>query len=96
MAVSRRSAPVQITVGIGARPHEERVRETAAIIDDDTELCRQFSDNGNFRRRLPDSVFALTYPAQAAAERKGGNAGRRSPAFRTVQRTVRPNRWGAG
>ena len=34
-----------------------------AIMTDDTELYRQFSDNETFRRWLQDNVFALTYSA---------------------------------
>jgi type I restriction enzyme R subunit len=32
-----------------------------ALIQDDTELFKQFSDNESFRRWLTDTVFALTY-----------------------------------
>ena len=32
-----------------------------ALMKDDTELFKQFSDNESFRRRLSDTVFALTY-----------------------------------
>jgi type I restriction enzyme, R subunit len=32
-----------------------------AVLKDDTELFRQFSDNDSFRRWLADAVFALTY-----------------------------------
>jgi type I restriction enzyme R subunit len=34
-----------------------------AVLKDDTELFRQFSDNESFRRWLTDTVFALTYEA---------------------------------
>jgi len=36
-------------------------RVMAAIINDDTELYKQFSDNESFRRWLSDNIFALTY-----------------------------------
>jgi hypothetical protein len=32
-----------------------------ALMKDDTELFKQFSDNESFRRGLMDAVFALTY-----------------------------------
>jgi len=32
-----------------------------ALLKDDTELFKQFSDNESFRRWLTDTVFALTY-----------------------------------
>jgi type I restriction enzyme R subunit len=32
-----------------------------ALIQDDTELFKQFSDNESFHRWLTDTVFALTY-----------------------------------
>jgi type I restriction enzyme R subunit len=36
-------------------------RVMTAVLKDDTELFKQFSDNDAFRRWLTDSVFALTY-----------------------------------
>jgi len=36
-------------------------RVMTAVLKDDTELFRQFSDNETFRRWLTDAVFALTY-----------------------------------
>lgn len=36
-------------------------RVIVALMKDDTELFKQFSDNDSFRRRLTDTVFALTY-----------------------------------
>jgi len=33
-----------------------------ALLKDDTELFKQFSDNDSFRRWLTDMVFELTYP----------------------------------
>jgi type I restriction enzyme R subunit len=37
------------------------VRVMTALLKDDTELFKQFSDNVSFRRWLTDTVFALTY-----------------------------------
>lgn len=37
------------------------VRVMTALLKDDTELFKQFSDNESFRRWLADTVFALTY-----------------------------------
>jgi len=37
------------------------VRVMTALLKDDTELFKQFSDNESFRRWLNDMVFALTY-----------------------------------
>lgn len=37
------------------------VRVMTALLQDDTELFKQFSDNESFRRWLTDTVFALTY-----------------------------------
>ena len=39
------------------------VRVMTALLKDDTELFKQFSDNDSFKRRLTDTVFALTYDA---------------------------------
>ncbi|AEP13499.1 hypothetical protein [Chloracidobacterium thermophilum] len=36
-------------------------RVMTALLQDDTELFKQFSDNDSFRRWLTDTVFALTY-----------------------------------
>jgi len=36
-------------------------RVMTAVLKDDTELFRQFSDNEGFRRWLADMVFGLTY-----------------------------------
>jgi len=36
-------------------------RVMTALLKDDTELFKQFSDNESFRRWLTDTVFALTY-----------------------------------
>jgi type I restriction enzyme R subunit len=38
-----------------------------AVLNDDTELFKQFSDNDSFRRWLTDTVFALTYKEPGAA-----------------------------
>ncbi|WP_245522700.1 type I restriction enzyme subunit R domain-containing protein [Thermanaerovibrio velox] len=37
------------------------VRVMTALLKDDTELFKQFSDNGSFKRWLSDTVFDLTY-----------------------------------
>lgn len=39
-------------------------RVMTAVLKDDTELFKQFSDNDGFRRWLTDTVFALTYKDQ--------------------------------
>ena len=36
-------------------------RVMTAVLKDDTELFKKFSDNESFRRWLTDTVFALTY-----------------------------------
>jgi type I restriction enzyme R subunit len=36
-------------------------RVMTALLKDDTELFKQFSDNDSFRRWMTDTVFALTY-----------------------------------
>jgi type I restriction enzyme, R subunit len=36
-------------------------RVMTAVLQDDTELFKQFSDNESFKRWLSDSVFAVTY-----------------------------------
>jgi type I restriction enzyme R subunit len=36
-------------------------RVMAAVLRDDTELFRQFSDNPDFKRWLADTVFSMTY-----------------------------------
>jgi type I restriction enzyme R subunit len=43
------------------------VRVMTALLKDDTELFKQFSDNESFRRWLTDTVFALTYSEAARA-----------------------------
>jgi type I restriction enzyme R subunit len=40
-------------------------RVMTAVLKDDTELFKQFSDNDGFRRWLTDAVFTLTYNPQA-------------------------------
>jgi type I restriction enzyme R subunit len=42
-------------------------RVMTALIQDDTELFKQFSDNDSFRRWLQDKVFELTYGGPASA-----------------------------
>lgn len=41
-------------------------RVMTAVLKDDTELFRQFSDNESFRRWLTDTVFGLTYTSAAS------------------------------
>jgi type I restriction enzyme R subunit len=41
------------------------VRVMTAVMKDDTELFKQFMDNGSFRRWLTDTVFGLTYDPPA-------------------------------
>lgn len=36
-------------------------RAMTAVLNDDTELYRQFMDNAGFKRWLTDTVFGLTY-----------------------------------
>ncbi len=47
-------------------------RVMTAVLKDDTELFKQFSDNESFRKWLTDSVFALTYYAQGAGSEPVG------------------------
>ncbi|MGB9712915.1 MAG: type I restriction endonuclease subunit R, partial [Dissulfurimicrobium hydrothermale] len=42
-------------------------RVITALLKDDTELFKQFSDNESFRRWLIDTVFALTYTEPGTA-----------------------------
>lgn len=42
-------------------------RVMTALLKDDTELFKQFSDNDSFRRWLTDMVFALTYSEYSSA-----------------------------
>ena len=39
-----------------------------ALLQDDTELFKQFSDNESFRRWLTDTVFALTMEFTSGSE----------------------------
>jgi len=42
--------------------HDNALRQVmTALLQDDTELFKQFSDNKSFRRWLADTVFGLTY-----------------------------------
>jgi type I restriction enzyme R subunit len=49
-------------------------RVMTALLKDDTELFKQFSDNEGFRRWLSDTVFAVTYeePVGTGAEMRDG------------------------
>ncbi len=44
-------------------------RVMTAVLKDDTELFKQFSDNESFRRWLTDLVFGLTYESPTSAEK---------------------------
>ena len=47
---------------VAGRLDAEQVRRVmTALLKDDTELFKQFSDNESFRRWLTDTVFGLTY-----------------------------------
>jgi len=42
--------------------HDKAIaRVMTAVLKDDTELFKQFSDNDSFRRWLTDTIFGLTY-----------------------------------
>ena len=44
--------------------HDKALRRVmTALLQDDTELFKQFSDNESFRRWLTDTIFAITYKA---------------------------------
>ena len=44
--------------------HDKALRRVmTALLQDDTELFKQFSDNESFRRWLTDTIFAITYEA---------------------------------
>jgi type I restriction enzyme R subunit len=43
-------------------------RVVVALLNDDTELFKQFTENESFRRWLADSVFALTYSEPSSAK----------------------------
>ena len=46
-------------------------RVMTAVLKDDTELFKQFSDNGGFKKWLTDTVFALTYDNSGNSARPG-------------------------
>jgi type I restriction enzyme R subunit len=55
-------------------------RVMTAVLKDDVELFKQFSDNESFRRWLADTIFALTYDKKAAADKVGnGNGSAKEP-----------------
>ena len=44
--------------------HDEALRRVmTAVLNDDMQLFKQFSDNESFRRCLTDAIFSLTYEA---------------------------------
>ena len=48
--------------------HDEALRRVmTALLSDDTELFKQFSDNESFRKWMTDTVFSLTYTAHEDA-----------------------------
>jgi type I restriction enzyme, R subunit len=47
-----------------------------AVLKDDTELFKQFSDNESFRRWLSDTVFAVTYGGEATVGSSSGSSGK--------------------
>ncbi|MBE2232468.1 MAG: type I restriction endonuclease subunit R [Anaerolinea sp.] len=48
--------------------HDKALRRVVtAMLNDDTELFKQFSDNDSFRRWLTDTIFDLTYAQQSVA-----------------------------
>ena len=53
-------------------------RVMIAVLKDDTELFKQFSDNESFRKWLTDTVFELTYqgPAKGGQDRPGPPGGK--------------------
>jgi type I restriction enzyme R subunit len=55
------------------------LRVMTALLKDDTELFKQFSDNESFRRWLTDTVFALTYSEPASARVRGTPSSTASP-----------------
>ena len=42
-------------------------RVMTAVLKDDTELFKQFSDNDSFKKWLSDSIFAVTYEGKKSA-----------------------------
>ena len=44
--------------------HDKALRRVmTALLQDDTEFFKQFSDNESFRRWLTDTIFSITYEA---------------------------------
>jgi type I restriction enzyme R subunit len=58
-------------------------RVMIAVLKDDTELFKKFSDDDEFRRWLTDMVFSMTYDAPAPAA-----AGPAAPPAATSARTA--------
>jgi type I restriction enzyme R subunit len=42
-------------------------RVMTAVLNDDTELFKQFMDNESFKRWMTDTIFGLTYDQKAAS-----------------------------
>jgi len=57
-----------------------------AVLKDDTELFKQFSDNESFRRWLTDTVFELTYEWAGAVNL--ATTSRRTPCDRLRRRLL--------
>ncbi len=50
--------------------HDEALKRVmTAVINDDMQLFKQFTDNEGFRRWLTDNVFGLTYSQPQAKNR---------------------------
>ena len=49
-------------------------RVMTAVLKDDTELFKQFSDNESFKRWLSDTVFAVTYASARTRSEMGEGA----------------------
>ncbi len=71
-------------------------RVMTALLKDDTQLFKQFSDNDSFRRWLTDTVFGLTYaPGRpeagvgvSAGRVSGGRRGDRTPDHLRVKQAL--------
>ncbi len=45
-----------------------------AVLKDDTELFKQFSDNDSFRRWLTDTIFSMTYEQPSQSQSAAPNS----------------------
>lgn len=55
------------------RLSKKLLRVMTALLKNDTELFKQFSDNESFRRWLTDTVFHLTYSEPYSVSVKSNN-----------------------